>query len=245
LRAAAYNGFRPASLNELYRGFRLGNNFTLANAALAPEKLYGAEIGVGDDIGPFTWSLTGFWNKLSDAITNVTINHGPGTFPIAGFLPAGGLLIERQNVGYIRAFGAEGEADYQLTDAFGVRAAFSYTDAEVNGGTQAPQLTGKRPLQTPRLTLTGGIVAQPHRLLTLEAYVRYESVRFSDDLNTLPLPEATTVDARATIHVLPELDFYAAIDNLFDAEIASAKGADGVVTIDAPRMFRAGLTFRY
>jgi len=245
VRAAAYNGFRPASLNELYRGFRLGNNFTLANAALQPEKLYGAEIGVGDDSGAFTWSLTGFWNKLSDAITNVTINRGPGTFPIAGFLPAGGLLIERENVGYIRAFGAEGSADYQLTDAFGMRAAFSYTDAEVNGGTQAPQLTGKRPLQTPRLSLTGGIVAQPHRLLTLEAYVRYDSVRFSDDLNTLPLPAATTVDARATIHVLPELDFYAAIDNLFDAEIASAKGADGVLTIDAPRMFRAGLTFRY
>jgi len=70
-------------------------------------------------------------------------------------------------------------------------------------------------------------------------------LRYSDDLNTLPLPDATTVDARETIHVLPELDFYAAIDNLFDAEIASAKGADGVVTIDAPRMFRAGLTFRY
>src|ERR1051326_7142681 len=85
VRAAAYNGFRPASLNELYRGFRLGNNFTLANAALSPEKLYGAEIGVGDDKGPLTWSLTGFWNKLSDAITNVTINHGPGNFPIAGF----------------------------------------------------------------------------------------------------------------------------------------------------------------
>jgi outer membrane receptor protein involved in Fe transport len=245
VRAAAYNGFRPASLNELYRGFRLGNNFTLPNAALSPEKLYGAEIGVGDDTGPLTWSLTGFWNKLSDAITNVTINRGPGTFPIAGFLPAGGLLIQRENVGYIQAFGAEGEADYQLTDAFGVRAAFSYTDAEVHGGTQAPQLTGKRPLQTPRLTLTGGIVVQPHQLLTLEAYVRYETVRFSDDLNTLPLPEATTVDARATVHVLPDLDFYAAVDNLFNAQIASAKGADGVLTIDAPRMFRAGLTYRY
>ena len=244
-RAAAYNGFRPASLNELYRGFRLGNNFTLANAGLKPEKLYGAEIGVGDDAGPLTWSLTGFWNKLSDAITNVTINRGPGTFPIAGFLPAGGLLIERENVGYIRAFGAEGEADYQLTDEFGVRAAFSYTDAEVNGGTQAPQLTGKRPLQTPRLTLTAGIVGTPHRLITLEAYLRYESVRFSDDLNTLRLPEATTVDARATIHILPTLDLYAAVDNVFNAEIASAKGADGVVTIDAPRMFRAGLTYRY
>lgn len=245
VRAAAYNGFRPASLNELYRGFRLGNNFTLANSALDPEKLYGAEIGVGDDSGPFSWSLTGFWNKLSDAITNVTINRGPATFPIAGFLPTGGLLIERQNVGYIRAYGAEGDVQYQFTNRLSVRGAFSYTDAEVNGGTQAAQLTGKRPLQTPRLTLTGGVIATPHKLLTLETYLRYESLRYSDDLNTLLLPEAITVDMRATVHLLPEVDFYVAADNVFNAEIASAKGADGIVTIDGPRMVRAGLTYRY
>ncbi|MBV9332148.1 MAG: TonB-dependent receptor, partial [Alphaproteobacteria bacterium] len=35
LRAAGYEGFRPPTLNELYRPFRQGNNFTLANSALA------------------------------------------------------------------------------------------------------------------------------------------------------------------------------------------------------------------
>jgi outer membrane receptor protein involved in Fe transport len=245
IRTSAYNGFRPASLNELYRGFRLGNNFTLANSALKPEKLYGAEIGAGDDTGAFTWYATGFWNRLSDAITNVTIAQGPGTFPIAGTLPAGGLLIQRQNVGYIRAFGAEGEAKYAFNDMFAARAAFSFTDAEVNGGTQAPQLTGKRPLQTPRWTVTGGIVATPIELVTLEAYLRYESTRYSDDLNTLALPGVTTVDARASFHALPMLDVYVAVDNLFDTEVGSAKGADGVVTIDGPRMVRAGISYRY
>jgi outer membrane receptor protein involved in Fe transport len=245
VRAAAYNGFRPASLNELYRGFRLGNNFTLANAALKPEKLYGAEIGAGDDKGAFTWNVTGFWNKLSDAITNVTIGKGPGTFPIAGTLPAGGLLIERQNVGYVRAYGLEGEAQYQFDTLFELRGAFALTDAQVNGGAQAAQLTGRRPLQTPRWTVTGGIVATPHELVTLEAYLRYESLRYSDDLNTLPLAGATTVDARVSFHVLPTLDLYAAVDNVFDTEVGSARGADQVVTIDAPRMFRAGISFRY
>ena len=47
LRAAAYAGFRVPTLNELYRPFRVGNNTTNANAALKPEKLYGAEIGWG------------------------------------------------------------------------------------------------------------------------------------------------------------------------------------------------------
>lgn len=93
VRSAAYEGFRAPSLNELYRPFRLGNNITEANAALAPERLYGVEFGAGGSNGAFLWDLTAFWNSLHDAITNVTIGHGPATFPIAGFVPAGGLLI--------------------------------------------------------------------------------------------------------------------------------------------------------
>ena len=245
LRSAAYQGFRAPSLNELYRGFRLGNNFTLANSGLEPERLYGVEAGAGDDAGAFTWNVTGFWNRLSGAISNVTIGTGPGAFPIAGFLPAGGLLIERQNVGYIRAYGAEGEAQYLFNDMFGVHAAFAVTDARVNGGASAPQITGKRPSQTPRWTVTGGIIATPIDLVTLEANLRYESLRFSDDLNTLRLPAATTVDVRAIFHVTPTIDFYVAGDNLFDADVATSRGGDGVVTYDAPRVFRAGLSFVY
>src|SRR5690606_40027417 len=37
VRAAAYAGFRPPTLNELHRPFRVGNDITEANPALAPE----------------------------------------------------------------------------------------------------------------------------------------------------------------------------------------------------------------
>lgn len=47
LRAAAYAGFRPATLNELHRPFRVGNDITEANPDLEPEKLYGIEAGIG------------------------------------------------------------------------------------------------------------------------------------------------------------------------------------------------------
>ena len=46
-RAAAYSGFRPPTLNELYRPFRVGNDITEANAGLKPEKLYGGEAAPG------------------------------------------------------------------------------------------------------------------------------------------------------------------------------------------------------
>jgi len=245
VRTAAYEGFRPPSLNELYRGFRVGNNITIANADLKPEKLYGVEVGVGDDTGALTWDVTGFWNKLADGVTNVTLAAGPGTFPVAGFVPAGGLLLQRQNVGYIRAFGAEGEAQWQFDESLAVRAAFSVTDARVNGGTNAPQLTGKRPAQTPRMTLTGGVVATPFRELTLEADVRYETVRFSDDQNNLKLPGVTLIDARATVHMTPQMDLYLAVDNVFNETVTTALGADGVFSLDAPRAIRIGVAFAY
>jgi outer membrane receptor protein involved in Fe transport len=244
-RSAAYAGFRPPSLNELFRSFRAGNTVLQANSALKPERLYGVEAGFGEGRGPFTWDVTGFWNQISDAVTLVTLANGPGTFPGVGFLPAGGQLQQRQNVGDIRGFGVEGDAQYQLDDLVALRGGFNLTDAHVDGGTLAPQLTHKRPVQTPRWTLTAGLVATPHPIVTLEAYVHYESLRWSDDLNTLPLGSVTTIDTQATFHLRPMLDLYAAIDNLFNAEVGTSRSADQVLSIEAPRLFRAGIRFSY
>ncbi len=245
LRAAGYEGFRAPSLNELYRPFRVQNNFTEANANLVPERLYGAEIGIGGDNGPITWDVTGFWNRLSGAISNVTIGTGPGTFPDVGTLPAGGLFIQRQNVPGINALGSEGEAQWQLDDLFSLRGAYSLTDARVQGGTAAPQLTGKRPSQTPRLTITGGVIASPLPTVTVEGDVVYETLRWSDDQNTLPLPAATTFDAKITWHFLPQAGLYFAIDNITNAAVAASEGGDHVYTYDAPRAYRAGLTLTF
>jgi iron complex outermembrane recepter protein len=243
LRAAGYEGFRAPSLNELYRPFRLANNFTEANPALEPERLHGAEIGIGGMEGPLSWDLTGFWNRLSGAISNVTVGTGPGTFPGVGFLPAGGLFIQRQNVGYVNALGAEGEAQWRLDDLLALRGAFAVTDARVNGGTNAPQLTGKRPSQTPQLSVTAGIEVNPLPEITLEGYLRYDSRRFSDDQNSLRLPGATTFDTKVTWHFLPNAGAYLALDNLLNARVATSEGADHVYTYDAPRGVRVGLVW--
>ncbi|HEX5280616.1 MAG TPA: TonB-dependent receptor [Micropepsaceae bacterium] len=245
LRAAGYEGFRAPSLNELYRPFRLQNNFTEANPNLVPERLYGAEIGIGGANGALTWDVTGFWNRLSDAISNVTIGTGPGTFPEVGTLPAGGLFIQRQNVPGINALGSEGEARWQFDDLLALRAAYSVTDARVDGGSAAPQLTGKRPSQTPRLTITGGVVASPLPSVTVEGDMVYESLRWSDDQNTLLLPAATTFDAKVTWHFLPQAGLYFAIDNITNAAVATSEGGDHVYTYDEPRAYRAGLTLTF
>ena len=170
LRAAAYVGFRPPTLNELHRPFRVGNDITEANPTLVPEKLFGAEVGVGGD-GTLQWRGTLFVNRLDDPITNVTVGIGPGTFPLAGFVPAGGTLRQRRNAGAIEAWGVEGD----LSRTFGnldLDAAFSATHARVDGAGAAPQLTGKRPAQAPEWTVTAGVGWKLTERLTLSGQAR-------------------------------------------------------------------------
>jgi len=243
LRAAAYAGFRPPTLNELHRPFRVGNDVTEANTALKPERLAGVEAGIGGE-APIRWSATAFYNRLSDPITNVTVGAGPATFPTAGFIPAGGVLRQRRNAGAIAAWGVEGQANGDLGQAFGWRAAFAYAHARVDGGSAAPQLTGKRPAQAPALTATGGLDWRPLERLALSAELRYESLRYDDDLNSRRLKAGAQVDARAGWRVTEQTEIYLAAENLFDANLAVGQTADGVTSYAAPQTLRVGVSYR-
>ena len=243
LRGAAYAGFRPPTLNELHRPFRVGNDVTEANPALKPEKLQGVEGGIGGQ-GWARWDATAFYNRLVDPITNVTLGAGPATFPTAGFIPAGGTLRQRQNAGLIKAWGLEGEADGAVTAALGWRAAFAYTHARVDGGASAPQLNGKRPAQAPAFTATGGLDWRAASRLTLSGALRYESLRYDDDLNSRKLKPGLQLDARAAWRLAPAADLYLALENLGDARIATAQTADFATSYAAPRTLRIGFDYR-
>jgi outer membrane receptor protein involved in Fe transport len=244
VRAAGYEGFRAPSLNELYRPFRVGNNITEANEALIPEKLIGGEAAVGNDQGAFTWSATVFANQLKDPITNVTLGQGPGTFPRAGTVPAGGLFIQRRNAGRINATGLEADARWRPAPKLSLRLAGDYTDAKVDGESAAPQLTGKRPAQTPRLTVTGGGDWELLRDVTLSADVRYEGARFEDDQNTLTLRAGATVDTRVDWRITKDWGVYIAAENLTDTALETGQTADRVKSYDEPRVIRFGFRFR-
>lgn len=222
LRGAAYAGFRAPTLNELYRPFRVGNVTTAANPDLSPEKYYGIEIGFGGTMGAFSWDGDIFLNRLHAAIANVTT--GVNTF-------------QRQNAGNIDAPGFEAQANYRVGEGISLRAAFALTDAHIRG---------LRPAQTPRWTVTAGFEAMPVERIVLSANLRYESNRFSDDRNTLPLGSATTVDMRLSYQVSDRLSMYLAADNLLNSDVATSASAAvpvPIVTYDAPRMVRIGVSF--
>ena len=245
VRAAAYSGFRPPTINELHRPFRVGNDITEANPDLVPERLHGLEAGLSGGGARMDWTVTGFWNRLEDAIVNVTIGEGPATFPRAGFVPAGGVLRQRRNAGAVEAFGLEAQARWRASDRLTLTGAVALTDARVDGGADAPQLTGLRPAQAPKISAAATIEWRASDRLDLDAVIRHEGRRFDDDLNSRVLGAATSIDARATWRLGETAAVYLAVDNLTDARIETSETGLGVEGYAAPRTARVGLRLTY
>jgi vitamin B12 transporter len=230
-RAAAYAGFRQPTLNELYRPFRVGNNNTLANPELDPERLYGVETGLGADWHGGAASATVFYNRLDDAVTNVTISSAPTA-----------ITFMRENAGSIDATGVEAEARQALGQGVSLELAGDYTNARVDGGSAAPQLTGLRPAQTPRVSATSGVVWRPAGRFSVRADLRYEGERFDDDLNTLRIAPSVSVNARADWRLAGRANLFVRVDNIADSPIETGQTTPGVKTYDAPRTVLVGLS---
>ncbi len=238
LRVAAYSGFRPVSLNELYRPYRVGNDSIEANAGLTPEQLYGVEAGWGGVLGGFSWDATGFVNQLHNAVENTTLSTSPTL-----------TLQQRNNVGDIDALGLEADAAQKLTDNLSLQAAISLTDARVDPTASViaahpllAGLLGKRPAEAPTTTITAGAVWRPLEKLSLDASVHWDSTRFEDDLNTLRLGSAFVLDLRAEYLLREHLSVFAAVDNAANANVATAD-TTGVIDYGQPRVYEIGLKY--
>ncbi|HEX2862846.1 MAG TPA: TonB-dependent receptor, partial [Lacunisphaera sp.] len=183
VRAAAQHSFRRPTLNELYRPFRVGNVITEANAALGTERVLGAELGVEYAKDALAVGVTVFRNDLRDAVGNVTLYRGPGSFPIVGFVPAGGLGRQRLNLDRTRVQGLEVSARWSPTSILALTADYLYNDATVRAAAVAPALAGKRLAQVPRHVLALGARWSPAKGFTFTPRARFLDRQFEDDEN--------------------------------------------------------------
>ncbi len=244
LRSAAYIGWRLPTLNELYRPFRVGADATAANAALSPERMKGAEIGLNwshklaQDEGEVQVRLTGFTNRLTNAIANVSLGQGPGTFPGVGFVAAGGVYRQRLNIDAIRSNGLEFDASFTLGDWTG-SASYALTDARVVARGLALPLNGKRPAQVPRHSASATLGWQG-----LSTTLRYVSPQFEDDLGQRRLGGAVTLDAVARVTINPHLAVTVRAENITDTRIDAAISGTGVIERASPRAFWISLSVR-
>src|SRR5690606_15438376 len=134
--------FRAPTLNERFRGFRVGNVLTQPNEALEPETLRTLQAGVLMHHGAGSTRVTIFRNDLTDAITNVTISTTPSL-----------ITRRRENVGGVRAWGAEVEGEWRLNARTALTGTLALTDP---GSTRAAPPRGPRGPPVPRWHTANG-----------------------------------------------------------------------------------------
>jgi vitamin B12 transporter len=243
LRAAAYRGWRLPTLNELYRPFRVGADATAANAALDPERLTGAEIGVDwRPIPQLTLRATGYWNRLDDAIANVTLASGPGTFPGVGFVSAAGVYRQRQNLDAVEARGIELDGRFE-SGPLSIGASYAFVDARVRASGIAAALDGLRPAQT-AAHQASATLAWRRGDLGASLTARYASPQYEDDQNSRELADALTFDAVAALPLTRSLSVEGRVENLTDARVEAGISGPGVIERATPRTLWLGLRYR-
>jgi hypothetical protein len=241
-RSAAYLGWRMPTLNELFRPFRVGSDATAANPNLDPERLAGGETGLDFAHGPWRLSATAFVNRLGDAIANVTLGSGPGTFPQVGFVARGGIYRQRENVHAVNVRGVELSGRW-ASGPWSLRAAASFAHARMETSGAAAFLNGLRPAQTPNFSATLAASWEEDGK-AFELDLRRVGGQYEDDLNRQLLNAATTLDASASWPLGRRLELVLRGENITNSLVMASINADGSVERATPRTLWIGLRLR-
>ncbi len=247
LRGSGYLGWRLPTLNELYRPFRVGADATAANELLSPERIKGAEASFAyNDAGERRANLTFFYNRLDNAIANVTLGQGAGVFPGVGFVAAGGAYRQRQNLDAIVSKGLEFDAFYPVTPELYFNLGYAYVDSKVQASGRAAPFNGLRPAQVPKHFANIGVNFDDFDKKWKFAFtLRYIGSQFEDDANSRRLKDAVTADSMLRYRFDNGLGVELRGENLFDVRVEAAISSAGIIERANPRTLWLGLSYKF
>lgn len=221
--------FRSPTLNELYRGFRVGNIVTNANADLTAERADNAEAGIKFTKRRFSVRANGFWTRIEEAIANVTLTTTPSV-----------ITRQRQNAGRTRSAGVEIEAEFRI-GPIDLSAGYLLADSRVSSFPSNPSLVG---LQIPQVAR--------HQLTFQARYTRQKwnfglqgrasGEQFDDDLNLFRLEPYAQVDLLVSRKLGEKINFYIAVENIFNSRYSV--GLTPIRTVSQPLNLRVGIRLR-
>jgi outer membrane receptor protein involved in Fe transport len=241
LHASAQRAFRRPTLNELYRPFRVGVFITEGNPDLRTETVTTIETGGSWSRGPLEISATFFQHELRDAVANVTLVHGPGTFPEFGFVPAGGAGRKRLNLARVVVRGTELSAKLVVSQSLTVVGEYLFSEARVRSGGPDPSLDGKSLAQVPRHSATLSMEWRGPAGIELTPRLRLFSRQFEDDENLLSLAAAAVGDVAVSMPVHQAVRVFVVVENLGDVRVETGRSAAGVTSTGTPRTIVAGV----
>ena len=249
LRGSFYSGLRVPTLNELYKPFRAaGNVVNESNEALDPERVLGAELGLDLQPDPSVLiRLTGFWARVSDAITDVTIQEAEtsGVIQPCGFVAAGGVCRRRDNVGTLRSTGLETEIEIRPAGAWLLALNHQYNPTEVTDAPGRPDLIGNEVQGSPTHRAMFRVGHIDPTTLEVVATARYLGARFDNDLNTGEIAGSLLLDLRLRRQLTSRLSAFASMQNIFDTVAEMSHDANGFIRVASPRAVVGGLRVRF
>jgi outer membrane cobalamin receptor len=212
-------------MNELYRGFRVGNAITMANADLDNERVWGPEVVLTSQHRRWTGRGIFYATHLTNAIYSRTLSTGAT------------ILRQRSNAD-ARALGAEAELEWRAAPGVTVASSWAFSDSRFVAG----DLDGKRIPQVPRVQGSiGGRLAFGR--LNASADVRVFGRQFDDDVNAFALGAGSITNARIGWSLARPVEVFGAVENAFDADIDT--GRTPIRTVGTPRVARAGIRVRF
>lgn len=222
--------FRAPTLNELYRGFRVGNIVTQPNENLRAEYANTLEAGASLNAVNRRLSLRGnfFVTTVTDPVVSVTLS----TTPVL-------ITRQRQNVGETRTRGVEFDAEYAIRSGLRFSASYLFADSRVTEFPSSPELVGKFLPQIARQQLNFQLSYRPAERFSFGLRSRISAAQWEDDLNTLRLRPYFTVDTTTAYRIHRRLELFAAAENIFNSRYDI--GLTPVRTVAAPAFVRAGL----
>ncbi|WP_342751038.1 TonB-dependent receptor [Termitidicoccus mucosus] len=227
-RGSIYRAFRVPTLNEYHRPFRVGPVTTEANPELSPETLAGGELGLELEHSRAGASLTLFLNRLDDAVANVTV--APDT-------------RQRRNLDHVRLQGLEASVHARPHPSVYFKLGYIFSDARA--AAPGTGIDAKRLAQAPRHTLSVSARWHAPGAVEINARARWTSEQYEDDENTLRLAAAAVFDLGLSRRLGRDWEIFAAVENLFDAEVQTGRTAAGVISIGPPRQTRAGVRWNW
>jgi len=227
--ALASKSFRAPTLNELYRGFRVGSVVTLANENLRAEKATNFELGASFSRKRSYFRGNFFFTEIARPVANVTLSVTPNL-----------ITRQRQNAGKTRAAGLEIEAETRIRD-FKFSLGYLLSDSRVTSFPANQSLENLLVPQVARHQFT----FQTNYSLNKWSFAlqgRASSAQFDDDLNTLRLEPYFQLDAFAARKFKENAQVFFGVENVFDSRYSVGKTP--VRTVSSPINFRIGLRWK-
>ncbi|HKB12372.1 MAG TPA: TonB-dependent receptor, partial [Vicinamibacterales bacterium] len=179
--------------------FSVGAITTRPNDQLGPERLVGGEAGL--NVAParnVTARVTWFHNRVSDPVSNVTLNA---------------TTAQKQNLGETRIRGVQTDVEYRIGLAWRISGAYVYDQAKVtDGGAANATLVGKFVPQVPQHHGSFQVSYSNPRIASIAVSMQAMSLQYNDDQNVNFIPAATLAATGYSSFTGPGLPGYASFD---------------------------------